>query len=136
LQQFQIVQAGARIEKRSRKGSPQWMRVVVVKNGTGFVIGHAYFKGTVLAAGQDTPVLTDTFNHRVRDGLAPGEQAEWRIAPKGNAWKALNENAEMTYNVEVVRLDGTDGKPLVKDEFKEEDQLRLDRLKKDLAATK
>jgi predicted Zn finger-like uncharacterized protein len=136
LQQFQIVQAGARIEKRSRKGAPQWVRVVVVKNGTGFVIGHAHFKGTVLAPGNDTPLLTDTFNHKVKCGLAPGEQAEWKITPKGNAWKALNENAEMTYNVEVVRLDGTDGKPLVKDDFKAEDQLRLDRLKKDLAETK
>jgi hypothetical protein len=90
----------------------------------------------VLAAGNDTPLLTDTFNHKVKGGLAPGEQAEWKITPKGNAWKALNENAEMTYNVEVVRLDGTDGKPLVKDDFKAEDQLRLDRLKKDLAETK
>ncbi len=136
LQQFQILRAGARVEKRSRKGAPQWVRVVVVKNGTNFVIGHAYFKGTVLAAGNDTPLLTDTFNQRVKGGIAPGEQAEWKITPKGNAWKALNENAEMTYNVEVVRLDGTDGKPLVKDDFKEEDQLRLDRLKKDLAETK
>jgi hypothetical protein len=94
------------------------------------VIGHAYFKGTVVAAGQEAPILTDTFNYKIKGGLAPGEQAEWKITPKGNAWKALNENAEMTYNVEVVRLDGTDGKPLVKDEFKEEDQRRLDKLKK------
>jgi hypothetical protein len=132
LQQFQVLQAGARIEKRSRKGSPQWVRIIVVKNGTNFPIGHVYFKGTVLAAGQDTPVLTDTFDHRVKGGLAPGEQAEWKITARGNAWKSLNENAQMTYNVEVTRLNGTDGKPLVKDEFKEDDQLRLDRLKKEL----
>jgi hypothetical protein len=90
----------------------------------------------VLAAGQDTPVLTDTVSHEVKGGLAPGEQAEWRITPKGNAWKELNENATLTDNVEVVRLDGTDGKPLMKDDFKEEDQRRLDWLKRDLGEAK
>jgi hypothetical protein len=135
LKQFQVLQASAQIEKRgSRK---QWVRVVVVKNDTDQVVSHAYFRGTLQSAGRDTPVLTDTFNHKVKGGIQPGEQAEWKIHPsKSSAWKGLEESADMTYTVEVVRLDGANGKPVFKNDFTADDQRRLDAIKKDLAESK
>lgn len=130
LKLFQVVQARARLEKRgSRK---QWVRELVVKNGTDQAVSRAYFRGTLQSAGRQTPWLTDTFNQKVKGGLEPGEQAEWKIAVgRTDRWKEVEESPDLSYTVEVVRLDGPNGKPIMKADFSEDDQKRLDMLKQD-----
>jgi hypothetical protein len=135
LKQFQVMEARALLQKKGTR--KQWVREVVVKNGTEQAVSHAYFRGTLQSPGRATPVLTDTFNHKVKGGLEPGEQVTWKInVSRSSAWKDVEENPDMTYTVEVVRLDGSDGKPLLKNDFSDDDQKRLDVLKKELAETK
>jgi hypothetical protein len=61
-------------------------------------------------------------------------QPQRRVSrPKKTAISPVRYKWSRHDTVEVVRLDGANGKPLLKDDFTADDQKRLDAIKKDLA---
>lgn len=100
---------------------------MTVVNGTGEPVSHAYFKGTISSPGRSVPWLVDEFNYSISGGIEPGEKKEWRLAPNQfSDWGKVDAPKDALFTVEVVRLDGADGKPLFGGgEFTERDAARL-----------
>jgi hypothetical protein len=129
LKRFHVLRARANIEKGRFRD--QWINEVVVKNGTDRAVSRAYFRGTLQTAGRAIPWLREKFNYEIKGGLESGEQAEWKLVPNTfGARGSVEEKPNMAYNVEVIGLDGPDGKPFLRADFDDDDQKRLDALKK------
>ena len=80
-------------------------------------------------SGRVVPWIEEDFNFEIASGLEPGEVGDWTIEPNQYKWRqtAVPKDAVMT--VEVVRLDGADGKVLYDSSFDEADAKRLESLK-------
>lgn len=103
-----------------------------VKNGTDKAVARAFFKGTISSPGRSVPWLVEDFNHSIAGGMEPGESQSWSLAPNSfDSWGSVNPPKDAVFTVEVVRLNGADGKPLFGDgEFTERDADRLESLRK------
>lgn len=86
---------------------------MTVRNGTQHPISRAYFKGTISSPGRSIPWLVEDFNYSIAGGLEPGEAQEWGLAPNMfSDWGKVDAPEDALFTVEVVRLDGADGKAL------------------------
>jgi hypothetical protein len=84
-----------------------------VQNGTSHPISRAFFKGTISSPGRSIPWFSDDFNYSISGGLEPGESADWGLAPNMfSDWGKVDAPVDAVFTVEVVRVDGPDGKPL------------------------
>lgn len=102
-----------------------------VTNGTDTPISRAYFHGVVASPGRSVPWISEDFNYSIRGGLEPGESATWKLNPNMfSAW-ATDVPSDAVLTVEVVKLDGPDGKTLYDAEgLDETEQQRLQELQK------
>lgn len=109
-------------------GGPKPVIDLSVENKTDSPISRAYFKGTIASPGRSIPWLVEDFNYRISGGLEPGEKADWSLLPNQfSAWGRVESPEGAVFTVEVVRLDGADGKALFdSDAFSENDKKRLE----------
>lgn len=111
----------------------QPMIELTVKNGTSHPISRAYFVGTLASPGRAVPWLKEDFNYQISGGIEPGETTSWRLSPNmfmGN-WGQVEAPKDAILTVEVVELEGSDGKTLFSTrEFTPDDVERLAELKK------
>jgi hypothetical protein len=107
---------------------------MTVTNGTGSPISRAYFVGTLASPGRAVPWLKHDLNYQVPGGLEPGETANWRLSP--NIFTEWNVDApkDAVFTVSVARLDGADGKVLFDGTWSEENEARLEALRKQATA--
>ncbi len=106
---------------------------LTVKNGTTQPVSRAYFVGTLASPGRAVPWLKEEFNYQISGGLEPGESASWRLSPNMfvGGWSRVEAPKDAILTVEVVELEGIDGKSLFSSrEFTSEDAERLTELKK------
>lgn len=105
---------------------------IAVKNGTEYPISRAYFRGTLATPGRAVPWVVEDFNYSISGGIEPGESMEWDLKPNSfGKWGQVSAPADAVLTVDVVRLDGADGKPLFDSEgFSERDAERLESLLK------
>lgn len=103
---------------------------ISVKNGTDKAVARAFFKGTISSPGRSVPWLVEDFNYSIAGGIEPGESQSWSLSPNSlGAWERVNPPKDAVFTVEVVRLNGADGKPLFGGgEFTERDADRLESL--------
>jgi len=105
---------------------------ISVKNGTAHPVSRAYFVGTLASPGRAVPWLKEEFNYQISGGLEPGETANWRLSPNMflGGWSQVEAPKDAVFTVEVVELEGVDGKPLFSSrEFTTVDAERLAELK-------
>ena len=104
---------------------------LTVKNGTEHAVSRAYFAGTLSSPNRSTPWLKEGFNYSIPGGLEPGEKATWKLAPDvSSKWGTVDVPKDAVFTVEVIRLDGADGRALrALRRFTEEDEIRLNKLK-------
>ncbi|GKX54109.1 hypothetical protein SOASR030_02210 [Leminorella grimontii] len=129
LRNFVVNKSRFYFEKQEIGGS--WPVIELsVENKTGSPISRAYFKGTIASPGRSIPWLVESFNYQVPGGLEPREKADWPLLPnRFSSWGAVKAPEDAVFTVEVVRLDGPDGKALFNSEiFDEDDQRRLEML--------
>ena len=105
---------------------------ISVRNGTNQAVSRAYFKGTIASPGRSIPWLVEDFNYSISGGLEPGETQSWTLAPNSfGKWGEVDAPDGAVFTVEVVSLDGADGKALFgSGEFTKRDSDRLDLLRK------
>jgi hypothetical protein len=102
---------------------------LAVKNGTSSAVSRAFFKGTISSPGRAVPWLKRDFNYEIPGGLEPGEAANWKLEPNGGGWDVeVPKDAVLTVTVE--RLNGPEGKTLYDAAWSDEDQQRLEALRK------
>lgn len=106
--------------------------IMTVRNSTPHAVSRAFFVGTLSSPGRAVPWLREEFNYSIRGGLEPGEQATWNLSPNQfSEWGTVRPDKDAELEVEVVGLEGADGKRLFTDaKFDEEDAARLASLKK------
>lgn len=84
-----------------------------VTNGTSIAVSRAYFKGTLASPGRSIPWLVEDFNYEISGGLEPGETQSWTLEPNSfGKWGKVDAPKDAVFTVEVVRIDGPDGKAL------------------------
>lgn len=105
---------------------------LTVKNGLLAPVSRAYFKGKLTSPGRAVPWVEDDFNYTIRGGLEPGETVTWKLSPNMfSDWgKSPKDRNDLVLTVEVVQVDGANGKALYDSEFPEHKQKRLDSLLK------
>ena len=131
LASFQIIRS--RFSKVEEKyGSSHPVIELTVKNGTSSPVSRAYFKGILTSPNRSVPWVYESFNYQIPGGLEPGEQAEWSLAPNMfGEWGKVDAPADAILTVEVVQLDGVDGKTLFSSRgVSESEKKRLEELKR------
>lgn len=108
---------------------------LTVKNGLTAPVSRAYFKGRVTSPGRSIPWVAEDFNYTIRGGLEPGETVTWKLSPNMfSEWgKAPKDRTDLVLAVDLVQVDGADGKPLYDSEFPERKQKRMDELQASLS---
>jgi hypothetical protein len=127
---FQILES--RFSQVATREGPEPMIVLTVLNGTSYPVSSAFFVGSVTSPDRSVPWITEEFNYSIPGGLEPGERATWRLAPNDpfSTWKAIRPGKDAMLQVEVIALQGPDGKRLFTDlEFNQGDATRLASLK-------
>lgn len=129
LQKFVVTKSRFYFQKQEF-GGPRPVIELSVANNTASPISRAYFKGTIASPGRTIPWLVDTFNYSIPGGLEPNEKADWPLLPnRFSDWGKVEAPDDAVFTVEVVRLDGPDGKALYDSEsFGENEQKRLEML--------
>ena len=132
LQAFQVLRSRFYVEKQ-RFGLDERVIELSVKNGLDRPIRRVHFCGKLQSPGRTIPWVDEGFSYEIKGGLEPGEAAEWKLTPNMfGPWGGVEEKPGMVLSVEVVGVDGPDDKSLLKAEFDDSDQERLDVLKKEL----
>ena len=131
MAKFEIVDATFR-QTKNVLGMNEPMIILTVKNNTPYAVSRAFFVGTLTSPGRSVPWLREEFNYAISGGIEPGEQATWNLSPNQfSKWGTVTPDKDAGLKVEVVRLEGPDGKPLFTDvKFDEQDAARLTSLKK------
>lgn len=132
LENFRVIRS--RFYKQEQTyGSPKPVIELSVINWTTLPVSRVYFKGTLASPNRSIPWLTETFNYQIPGGIEPGEEAEWSLAPNMfSDWGKVRAPSDAILTVEVVRLDGVDGKALFSSRvFSKSDAERLEKLKKE-----
>jgi hypothetical protein len=129
LAKFEVVRSRFYQQQREFFGEDPVIELTV-KNGTPNVVSRAYFTGTLASPDRSVPWVKDDFNYRIPGGLEPGETATWKLeAYTFGLWDQVKAPKDAILTVEVVQLDGVDGKPLLSiKEFSDEDAKRLSEL--------
>jgi len=131
LAKFQVIRSRFYKVKQMYLGD-QPMIEISVKNGTAHPVSWAYFVGTLASPGRAVPWLKEEFNYQISGGLEPGETANWRLSPNMflGGWSRVEAPKDAIFTVEVVELEGAEGKPLFSSrEFTTADAERLAELK-------
>ncbi len=129
LAKFEVSRSRFRLVPRGYS-SPQPLIEMSVKNGTSSAVSRAYFKGTVASPGRAVPWIKEDFSYSIEGGVEPGEVANWSLEPnRFSAWGKAEVPVDAILTVDVVRLDGPDGKVLYDSVFSDADAERLERLK-------
>ncbi|SPJ32828.1 DUF6694 family lipoprotein [Kushneria phyllosphaerae] len=113
IKRFEVVSSSFRKieEKYSYRERP--IIDLKVSNGTESAISRVYFRGTLASPGRSIPWVRDTFNYQIAGGLEPGESASWSLAPNQfSNWGETEVPSDAVLTVEVLKLDGPDGKAL------------------------
>jgi hypothetical protein len=93
-------------------------------------VKRAHFVATLASPGRSVPWLKDDFSYEISGGLEPGESAEWHLAPNMfSDWGKVDAPADAVLTVQTVKLEGANGE-ILDGSFSDEDQKRLDALKK------
>lgn len=131
MAKFQVIDARFR-QTKNFIDMLEPMITLTVKNNTPHAVSRAFFVGTLSSPGRAVPWLREEFNYSIRGGLEPGEQATWNLSPNQfSEWGTVRPGKDAGLRVEVVGLEGADGKRLFTDaEFDEEDAARLASLRK------
>jgi hypothetical protein len=87
---------------------------ITVKNSTPTPLKRIYFVGTLASPKRAIPWVKESFNYEMPGGLEPGETGNWNLEPNAlSEWKKGTEAPkDAVFTVEVVRIDGADGKPI------------------------
>ncbi|MBJ6760072.1 hypothetical protein JGU66_04805 [Myxococcaceae bacterium JPH2] len=102
---------------------------ISVKNDLEQRISHVAFRGVLTGPASSTPVLQANFEYAIPGGLEPGASADWTLSPGVESdWGRVAEAPNLKLALEVVRVDGADGRPLYSAEFGPADQQRLSSL--------
>jgi hypothetical protein len=102
-----------------------------VKNGTQSPVSRAYFHGVVASPGRSVPWISADFNYSISGGLEPGESATWKLTPNMFGEWGTKTPPDAILTVDVVKLDGPEGKTLYDAEgLSETEQQRLAALQK------
>ena len=130
LEKFEVLRSRFYQEEQEYSGK-QPIIEITVKNGTSSAISRVYFEGTVASQDRSVPWHKDTFNYSISGGLEPGEEQSWRLAPNMfSDWGKVNAPKDAIFTVEVLKVDGADGKSLYSTtDFTERDKERLEKLK-------
>jgi len=84
-----------------------------VHNRTPFHVARAYFQATLSTPDRPTPWLKHTFNYEILGGVSPGEQVTWSLIPSGfSTWGRTQVPNEATLTIDILRLDGRNGRAL------------------------
>lgn len=133
LAKFEVVTSRFRKVKQNEFLPPQPIIELAVKNGTGKAIKRAYFVGTLASPGRTVPWMKDDFNYEISGGLEAGESAEWHLSPNMfSHWGRVEAPSDAVLTVQPVKLEGANNEVLYDAAFSEEDQKRLESLKKSL----
>jgi len=112
--------------------SPEFIEPMIeltVKNGTKHAISRVYFKGTLASPNRSVPWIEDEFSHTISGGIEPGEEMTWEIF---SLWDNIDVPKDAILIVDVLKLDGPDGKELYSIEnFDEDNKERLKELLED-----
>ncbi len=116
----------ARVFKR-HKGYLEWPVIEMeVENGTGHRISLIHFRATLLEPTKDEPWLEEEFDHVVMGGLAPGEEAVWRIEPEQRGWiRLIDPHPDLRFTLEPMRLVALGGRVLVESDWGAREDHRL-----------
>ncbi|SDN19025.1 DUF6694 family lipoprotein [Vreelandella arcis] len=82
-------------------------------NGTDQHITQLSLRGVLTSPGRKTPWVDEAFYYVIPEGLAPGESAEWRLAPnRFGPWgnRDIPDNAQLDVTIEA--LHDAEGNPL------------------------
>lgn len=135
LKNFRVLRSRFYIEKG--RFSEERIIELTVENSTRRAVSRAYFSGTLQTPGRAVPWMKGKINYEISGGLEPGEQAEWKLNPgMFSDWSHAEEKPGMKLDVEVIRLDGPDGKAFLEADFDDDDQKKLDSIKEELADLK
>jgi len=133
LAKFEILKSRYRKVKTSQFLPPEPLIDLSVKNGTSKAVKRAFFVGTIASPGRSVPWLREEFNYDISGGLEPGESADWHLSPNQfSKWGQVNPPADAVLTVEAVKLAGPNDEVLYDATFSDEDQKRLESLKKSL----
>jgi hypothetical protein len=111
LAKFQVLRSRFREEVNVLNMTEPKIELTVV-NGTSIPVSRAYFVGTIASPGRAVPWHRGDFNYQIRGGLEPGEQASWVLEPNMfSGWGNIHPPKDAVMTVELVQLDGPDGKP-------------------------
>lgn len=113
-------------------GNPKPVIELTLQNGLKQAISRIYFVGTVASKGRTIPWIKEDFNYEISGGLEPNETAVWSLAPNQfSKWGKTDVPSDAIFTVDVVAIDGADGKTLYSlKEFSDKDLERLTELKK------
>lgn len=77
-------------------------------------IVFGYILGTLASPRRAIPWVTGGFNYEISGGLEPGETADWNLQPNTfGDWKnGIDAPKDAVLTVDVVCIDGADGKPI------------------------
>ena len=105
---------------------------ITVENQMPMAVSRAYFKGVLATPGREVPWVEEDFNYSIGGGVEPGEEQTWNLSPNmfGGWGKAPKDRNDMVLTVEVVRVDGADGEPMVDATVTEREQDRYEELKR------
>jgi hypothetical protein len=110
LRKFEVLRARYSPGNDSAGRKPEFH--LRVRNGTQHTVSRVYFEGRMTIPGQPEPWAEDELKYEVEGGLEPGEEAEWRVAPKiTSRWTILQPPADVDLVVTPTRLDSPDGQP-------------------------
>ena len=112
LAQFRIVSASLRQEEGFIGLEAKIL--LAVENGTTHPVRQAYFHSRVVSEGRAVPWIEGDFSYEIPGGLEAGEKASWRLSPNmfQGHWTSVRAPRDSKMLVDVVKLDGPDGKPL------------------------
>ncbi|WP_304627447.1 DUF6694 family lipoprotein [Pseudomonas congelans] len=113
LSKFTVVKSVFYLTKEKYSEFAKPIIELTVKNDTGKAISNAYFRGAVASPGRSVPWYVGDFNYAISGGLESGETATWVMAPPVYSdWAKIRATGDAFFNVEVLRVDGSDNTPL------------------------
>ena len=136
LAKFEV--SGCRYYRKDGFGDGEAIIEFSVHNRTRFHVARAYFRATLSTPERPTPWLKHNFNYEIPGGVSPGEQVTWSLIPSGfSTWGRTQVPNEATLTIEILRLDGLDGREIFSAmHFTEADEALLADLRAKLADRK
>ena len=136
LARFEV--SGCRYYRKEGFGKGEAIIEFSVHNQTRFHVARAYFRAALSTPERPAPWLKHSFNYEIPGGVPPGEQVTWSLIPSGfSAWGRTQVPDEAKLTIEILRLDGLDGREIFSAmHFTEADDALLADLRAKLADSK